>query len=86
MNVLFMSAWYPNRQDSMAGLFVQKHAEAVSLYADVKVLYVHADKEIKDFQIIKQAHNSITEYLVYYPTKYKFIGGKAGKLLNYLKK
>lgn len=37
--------------------FLCKHAEAVSLYADVKVLYVHADKEIKDFQIIKQAHN-----------------------------
>ena len=84
MNVLFMSAWYPNRQDSMAGLFVQKHAEAVSLYADVKVLYVHADKDIKHFEIIIQTHNSITEYLVYYPTKYKFISGKVGKLLNYL--
>jgi len=84
MNVLFLSAWYPNRHDSMAGLFVQKHAEALSLYADVKVLYVHADKDIKHFEIIIQTHNSITEYLVYYPTKYKFVGGKVGKLLNYL--
>ena len=84
MNVLFLSAWYPNRHDSMAGLFVQKHAEALSLYADVKVLYVHADKDIKHFEIIIQTHNSITEYLVYYPTKYKFISGKVGKLLNYL--
>jgi len=84
MNVLFMSAWYPNRYDCMAGLFVQKHAEALSLYADVKVLYVHADKDVKHFEIIIQTHNSITEYLVYYPTKYKFISGKVGKLLNYL--
>ena len=84
MNVLFLSAWYPNRHDSMAGLFVQKHAGAVSLYADVKVLYVHADKNIKDFEIIKQSHNSLTEYIVYYPTKSKLIGGKVGKLLNYL--
>jgi hypothetical protein len=51
MNVLFLSAWYPNRHDSMAGLFVQKHAEAVSMYADVKVLYVHADKDVKHFEI-----------------------------------
>jgi len=28
--VLFLSAWYPNRYDAMAGLFVRKHAEAVS--------------------------------------------------------
>ena len=40
MRVLFLSAWYPTERDAMAGLFVQKHAEAVKQQgADVRVLY-----------------------------------------------
>lgn len=40
MKVLFLSAWYPTEHDAMAGLFVQKHAEAVMQQGhDVRVLY-----------------------------------------------
>ena len=40
MRVLFLSAWYLTERDAMAGLFVQKHAEAVKQQgADVRVLY-----------------------------------------------
>ena len=40
MRVLYLSAWYPTERDAMAGLFVQKHAEAVKAQgADVRVLY-----------------------------------------------
>ena len=40
MKVLFLSAWYPTPQDMMAGLFVQKHAEAVAQQGhEVRVLY-----------------------------------------------
>lgn len=40
MKVLFLSAWYPTERDAMAGLFVQKHAEAVAKQGcDVCVLY-----------------------------------------------
>lgn len=40
MKVLFLSAWYPTEHDAMAGLFVQKHAEAVTEQGcDVRVLY-----------------------------------------------
>ena len=43
MKVLFLSAWYPTKRDAMAGLFVQKHAEAVMQQgADVRVLYTEA--------------------------------------------
>lgn len=43
MKVLFLSAWYPTERDAMAGLFVQKHAEAITQQgADVKVLYTEA--------------------------------------------
>lgn len=30
MKVLYLSVWYPSDRDKMAGLFVQKHAEAVA--------------------------------------------------------
>jgi len=40
VKVLYLSAWYPTSYDKMAGLFVQKHAQAVaSMGADVCVLY-----------------------------------------------
>lgn len=40
MKVLYLSAWYPTERDAMAGLFVQKHAEAVIQQGcDVHVLY-----------------------------------------------
>ena len=40
MKVLFLSAWYPTERDAMAGLFVQKHAEAIAEQGcDVRVLY-----------------------------------------------
>lgn len=43
MKVLFLSAWYPTKRDAMAGLFVQKHAEAVARQgADVRVLFSEA--------------------------------------------
>lgn len=38
MKVLYLSIWYPSKRDEMAGLFVKKHAEAVSLQgAEVRV-------------------------------------------------
>ena len=41
--ILFIPRWYPDRNDSMLGLFIQKHAQAVQLRSDVTVLYVTAD-------------------------------------------
>ena len=85
MKILFMSHWYPNRYDKMFGLFVQKHAEAVSIYCDVAVLYVHADENIKDFELIKQKINKVTEYVIYYPINKKRFFYPFTKLINYAK-
>ena len=51
MKVLFLSLWYPNKFDAMAGLFVKKHAEAISLFANVDVLYIHASIEDRYYSI-----------------------------------
>ena len=41
LKVLFLTPWYPSDKDSMAGLFVQKHVEAVRAQG-VYVRVIHA--------------------------------------------
>ena len=85
MKVLFISQWYPHRYDLMAGLFVQKHAKAVSLYCDVKVLYVYADENIDNFEIKKSGHLNFSEVVVYYPNKRNKLFYKFSKTINYIR-
>ena len=58
--VLFLSQWYPHRNDPMFGLFVQKHAEAVSLYCQVKVLYIQPDQNIDHFEMSNKVQNNLS--------------------------
>lgn len=67
MKVLYLSAWYPHRYDAMSGLFVRKHAEAVSRFCDVCVLYLMADEHVNLFDIVEQSTNNVREVYVYYP-------------------
>lgn len=69
IKVLFLTTWYPNRYDSMFGLFVRKHAEAVSRHCEVSVLYVHADKGITKTEIVRKKFGKVAETIVYYPEK-----------------
>ena len=66
LKVLFIPKWYPHRNDSMLGLFVQRHAVAVSEYADVSVLFVVSDERNKQvFEIETHVQDGITEILIY---------------------
>ncbi len=85
MKVLFLSAWYPHRYDSMEGLFVQKHAAASALYCDVKVIFVFADKNIDTFEVVQQKHETVSEYIIYYPAGKENLLGKIKKNINYLR-
>lgn len=67
LKVLFLSAWYPNREDQMFGLFVRKHAEAVARKANVFTLYLCADGAINKTEIVEQETNGVKEIYVYYP-------------------
>lgn len=80
MKVLFISQWYPNKFDSMFGLFVRKHAEAVSLYADTKVIYVCNDTSANSFQIERSSKSALDEIIIYYP--YAQNGGFWQKIMN----
>lgn len=71
-NILFISRWYPSRYDTMEGLFVQKHAHAVSLYHNVSVLFVYEHKDVKKFDVCATKYHDVNEFTVYYPS------GKSG--------
>lgn len=84
INVLFISNWYPHRYDKMAGLFVRKHAEAVSLFCNVQVLYVHADPHIKTYEFCNEKiSETLTELTVYYPGKTGSMPARLFKLIHY---
>jgi len=85
MKVLFLSAWYPHRYDAMDGLFVRKHAEAVSRYAEVCVLYMYADKNVKRFEIVEQNFENVREVYVYYPFAQNKLFLRMSKAINYVR-
>ena len=50
LKILFIPAWYPSKQNLVAGVFIKEHAKAVSLYNDVILLYSEGiDHSIKNF-------------------------------------
>ncbi len=67
LKVLYLSPWYPHRYDAMLGLFVRKHAEAVSRYCNVCVLYLFADEKAENYEVVDQVTNGVRELYVYYP-------------------
>lgn len=68
----------------MFGLFVQKHAEAVALYANVAVLYVHPDPHIKKREIKITSEKGFQEIIVYYPASDNSPFSNIRKFIEYL--
>ncbi len=66
LKVLFIPKWYPHRNDSMIGLFVQRHAKAVSKFVDVSVLAVIADENINSvYEVETNSNLGFTEIIIY---------------------
>ncbi|HMT29803.1 MAG TPA: glycosyltransferase [Bacteroidia bacterium] len=66
--ILFIARWYPDKNDNMLGLFIQKHARAVHEIHDVTVIYVTADNsiELEKTLIDEQNHFGINEIRIYF--------------------
>ena len=69
IKVLFLASWYPNRIHPFEGIFIERHAEVVSKYCEVAVLYFVVDSGLrgKHFEIIKEEKNGIHSVKVYAP-------------------
>ncbi|ANI89065.1 hypothetical protein A9P82_07045 [Arachidicoccus ginsenosidimutans] len=66
LRALWLASWYPSKTSSQNGDFIQRHARAVSTYADVYVLHVVA---YENNEIILNHENNLTEEIVYYKKK-----------------
>ena len=66
LKVLFISSWFPNKENTTLGNFVKKHAEAVSLYANVSVLHVcfHSSADAKKEYVV-ESHNNLDVHVIY---------------------
>jgi len=53
MKVLYLSVWYPSKHDKMAGLFVQKHVQAVTaLGAEVRVNTIWPRADVTQLNVL----------------------------------
>ena len=68
INALWLTSWYPNKLDAMNGDFIQRHARAVSLCANVTVIHAEPDftHSMKGVVSITEAKN-LKEIITYYP-------------------
>jgi len=73
LKVLFLARWYPDRYDPMIGLFIKRHAEVASGFADVSVLYLRAAPEKPfGYYIEQKIENGVCTNRVYYGTQNDF--------------
>lgn len=66
-HILFLTKWYPNKNDVQLGVFVRKHAKAVSEYCKVSVLYVWGDNNLNcSFTIEENNQGNFSETIIFY--------------------
>ncbi len=66
-NILFISSWYPNRNNNTHGIFNRFFAEAVSVYNNVYVIHaVSEDNCPKDFELVVSKQDLFEEVIVYF--------------------
>ncbi len=85
MKVLWLASWYPNRLDTFTGDFIQRHAQAVSQFCSVEVIYIKKDTSLLTgtTEVEKKSAGNLTEQIIYYntlKTNFKIID----KILSFL--
>ncbi|MFN4234464.1 MAG: glycosyltransferase [Bacteroidia bacterium] len=66
-HILFLTKWYPNKSDVQLGVFIRKHAKAVSPYCKVSVLYVWGDYNLNGPPTIEENQNgNFSETIIFY--------------------
>lgn len=89
MKVLWLASWYPNKLDNFTGDFIQRHAQAVSQYCEVQVIYAKKDEDLtSNTTAVKRfVTGNLTEQIIYYnspKTAFKILD-RLISFLNYKK-
>jgi glycosyltransferase involved in cell wall biosynthesis len=89
IKALWLASWYPNKEDKIFGIFIEKQAVATSEFCDIALIYLSpSDKNIIDYEISRFPFWTLIVYIpkmklryfkLFYYLKYFF---KAYKILN----
>ncbi len=69
--ILWLCSWYPSKLMPFNGDFIKRHAEAVSLYDDIRVIHIVRDVKgiiTKDVLTEESGKNGLNEKIIYYYT------------------
>lgn len=81
-HILFISSWYPNRNNPTHGVFNQQFAEAVSFNSEVSVIHVSSQKDAEiNYELVETHENNVFCIRVYY----KKVNGNIPVFSSFLK-
>lgn len=66
LHVLFLSSWFPSKTHPTLGNFVQRHAEAAGLFANITVLYLSKNNKTSALEIEDEVEGNVRMVRVYY--------------------
>ncbi len=66
-HILFLCSWYPNPDEKSNGIFIRRHALALSLRHHVTVVFAKSVTHVKEPVLIKNEEENFEEYLYFYP-------------------
>ena len=83
--VLWLVSWYPGKTDIFNGDFIERHANAVSGFTPVVVIFITKDPSLKKGQAVieKKVEGNLTVYRGYYPTSSFSFSEKLVSLFKY---
>jgi|688.fasta_scaffold268875_2 glycosyltransferase involved in cell wall biosynthesis len=68
LRVLWLCSWYPSEVDVFAGDFIQRHAEAASIFCDITVIHCIGNEKIANAKKTQSARKrGLVERIGYYP-------------------
>lgn len=65
--VLFLTSWYPSKENLLLGNFVEKHAVIANEVAQVDVLFAVSSDKVKELEISDKVIEGVRTVVVYYP-------------------
>lgn len=75
MHILFLTKWYPHSENQQLGVFIQKHALAVALYAQVSVLHVMKQNQNMTYNVSVTKGNIVQISVRYKSSAWAIING-----------
>jgi glycosyltransferase involved in cell wall biosynthesis len=74
--IIWLASWYPSRLKPFDGDFIQRHAQAASLYNDIYVIHAVRDEQgtiTRNILIEQKQEGRLTEVVIYYYIKKQLI-------------